>query len=668
MRTPRAAAFGLLLTLSVAAWPAAPAPGTSSRLTVSAREFLDNCRADLARARAAMEKVKALKGGAAEVLDAYDTAQWTLGGAFGPASLARQTHPDAALRDAGEQCGREASAASSEFSLDRGLYDALSAVDARALDPAARYYLERTLQRFRLAGVDRDAATRARLKELDAELTKITQEFSRNVRDGTLSVEMTPAELAGLPEDFVKAHPPGAAGKVVLKTDPPDYVPFMTYAKDAAARERFMKLYFTRAYPKNVAVLEQLLARRHEKATLLGFANWADYATADRMIGNGARAGEFIDRISAAADARARRDYDTLLARKKKDDPAATDVKQWDAAYYTDRVKAEQFGVDSREVRPYFQYENVKKAVLDVTARLFGIRYEKVAGSKVWHADVETYDVYDGSRLLGRIYLDMHPRDNKYKHYAQFTLVSGKAGLALPEGVLVCNFPQPRGDDPGLMEHTDVVTFFHEFGHLVDHVLGGASRRWAGARFVGMEWDFVEAPSQMLEEWARDPKMLQSYAIHYQTRQPIPLALAEKLRNAEEVGKGLFVRRQMSLAAISLGLHARDPKGLDVAAYAAQMQEKYTPYRYVPGTHFYTAFDHLTGYSAGYYTYMWSLVIAKDMFSAFKAQGDLMKPEAAQRYRRTVLEASGTKPAAQLVQDFLGRPYAFKAYEEWLNQ
>ncbi|MDB5870837.1 MAG: Thimet oligopeptidase, partial [Ramlibacter sp.] len=447
-----------------------------------------------------------------------------------------------------------------------------------------------------------------------------------------------------------------------LKTDNPDYFPFMSYAKSSAARERFWKLYRTRAQ-NNIPVLEQILAKRHEKAGLLGFRNWADFITADKMIGNGANASMFIDKIAVAAEARAKRDYQDLLTRKKKDDPAALEVKPWDSSYLTDRIKAEQYGVEAREVRPYFQYDNIRNAVLATTAKMFGVRYEKVSGAKVWDPAVETYDVFDGSRLLGRIYLDMHPRENKYKHAAQFTLVSGKKGVALPEGVLVCNLPTPGPNDPGLMDHADAVTFFHEFGHLVHFIFSG-QRRWASA---DVEWDFVEAPSQMLEEWTRDPKTLQSYAVHYQTKQPIPMALAQKLRGAGEFGKGLFVRGQMSLAAISLGLHNRDPKGVDTTAFAAEMGEKYTPYKYVPGTYFQAGFGHLDGYSAIYYTYMWSLVIAKDMYSAFTAQGDIMKPGAAMKYRHAVLEDTGSRPAAQLVQDFLGRPYSFEAYEEWLN-
>jgi thimet oligopeptidase len=647
---------------------AAPQPvGAATGLTVTPKEFLEACRADLAKARAGMDRLKGLKAAAAlDTLETYDMAQWTLGAADARAGLTHEVHPDAAMRDAAETCDQETSAQYTEFSLDRGIYDALAHIDAKALDPAGRYYLERTLLHFRLAGVDRDEATRARLKQLDAELVKLSQEFNKNIREGVLTLELAPSELEGLPEDFIKAHPANSNGKVVLKTDNPDYVPFMSYAKNGVAREKFWKLYRQRAHPKNLAVLDQMLAKRHEKAGLLGFKSWADYITADKMIGNGTAAGDFIEKIAVAAEARAKHDYAELLARKKKDDAAAGEVKPWDTGYLTDRIKAEQYGVDAREVRPYFQYENVKNAVLGTTAKLFGIRFERVKDAKVWHPDVETYDVFEGTNLVGRVYLDMFPRENKYKHYANFTLLRGKQGTALPEGALICNFHQPGANDPGLLEYGDVATFFHEFGHLLHGVLGG-HQRWGGISGVATERDFVEAPSQMLEEWARDPKTLQSFAIHYQTRQPIPLALAQKLRAADEFGKGMFVRGQMYYAATSLDFHNRDPKGLDTTQLAAQLQEKYTPFKYVPGTYFHESFGHLDGYSAVYYTYMWSLVIAKDMFSAFSAQGDIMRPEAAMKYRRTVLEPGGSKPAAELVKDFLGRPYGFKAYESWLN-
>jgi thimet oligopeptidase len=664
--TPAAVTLACL-AFSAATWAAPQPVGVSERLAVTPQAFLEACRADMGRSRSEMARLKAITApDALQRLEAYDMAQWWLGGADARAGLAHETHPDAAFRDAAEQCDRETSALETDYSLDRGIYDALAKIDTRQLDPGGRHYVERTLLKFRLAGVDKDDATRARLKELDAQLVKLSQDFGRNIRESVLTLQVSPAQLDGLPEDFVKAHAPNAVGKVVLKTDNPDYVPFMSYAKDEAARAEFWKLYRQRAHPKNLDVLDQILAKRYEKAKLLGFDNWADYVTADRMIGDGTKAAEFIDKIAAASDARARRDYDMFLARKKKDDPAATSVKPWDWSYLRDRIKAEQYKVDSREVRPYFQYDNVKNAVLATTGKLFGVRFDRVRDAKVWHPDVEAYDVYDGAKLLGRVYLDMFPRANKYKHYAAFPFQPGKAGVALPEGVLVCNFHQPGPNDPGLLEYQEVITFFHEFGHLLHGVFAG-NGRWAGMRWAGMERDFVEAPSQMLEEWARDPKVLQTFAFDYQTKQPIPLALAQKLRETDDVDKGIFVRQQMYYAALSLDLHNRDPKGLDTTQLSAQLQEKYTPFKFVPGTHFQESFEHLTGYSAAYYTYMWSLVIAKDMFSAFSATGDIMKPETAQRYRRMVLEPTGAKSSAELVQDFLGRPYNFKAYEAWLN-
>ncbi len=658
---PAAAAF------SLAAAAAPVPPGASAALTVSPKDFLEACHADMAKASAGMDRFKATQGArASQKLDIYDIAQWTLGAANSRAGLAHETHPDAAVRDAAEKCDQETSALATDFSLDRGIYDALAKIDRNAVDAAGRYYMERTLLEFRLGGVDKDEPTRVRLKELDAELVKLSQEFGKNIREGVLTMEAAAADLQGLPEDFIKGHQPDAAGKIVLKTDNTDYFPVMSYAKSGAVREQFWKLYRLRAHPKNLAVLDQMLSRRNEKARLLGFANWADYVTASKMIGDGTKAADFIEKIAVAAAARAQHDYADLLTRKKKDDPEATEVKPWDASYLNDRIKAEQYGVNASEVRPYFQYENVKNAVLATTGKLFGIRYQRVSAAKVWHPDVETYDVFEGSRLLGRIYLDMHPRENKYKHYANFGVLTGKKGVALPEGALICNFARPTADDPGLLEYTDVITFFHEFGHLLHGVLGG-HQRWAGISGIANERDFVEAPSQMLEEWARDPKTLQSFAIHYQTKKPIPLELASKLRLADDYGKGLFVRQQMYYAAISLDFHNRDPKGLDTTRLSAQLQEKYTPYKSVPGTYFQESFGHLDGYSAVYYTYMWSLVIAKDMFSAFSAQGDIMKPRMAAKYRRTVLEPGGSKPAARLVQDFLGRPYSFKPYEEWLN-
>jgi thimet oligopeptidase len=279
---------------------------------------------------------------------------------------------------------------------------------------------------------------------------------------------------------------------------------------------------------------------------------------------------------------------------------------------------------------------------------------------------VESYEVLDGGRVIGRIHLDMHPRPGKYKHFAQFTLAGGQRGVRLPEGVLVCNFPEPKPGAPALLEHGEVKTLFHEFGHLLHHLLGGQTR-FAAHAGVATEWDFVEAPSQLLEEWTWSPEVLATFARHVETGEPIGAEVVARMRAADEQGKGLMVRQQMFYAAVSLELHRRPPDGLDAAAVCRELQARYTPFAPVPDSWFHLSFGHLDGYSALYYTYMWSLVIAKDLLTPFRAAG-LMDPATARRYREQVLEPGGSRPAAALVETFLGRPVRFDAYRAWLEQ
>ncbi len=649
--------------------PTPPPPDAARILTASPEEFLAACRAGMLRAR---ELVAALKAMALPrdrgALDLFDGAFAELGDASARASLARNVHPSEPMRSVAETCEQEVDALSTELSLDRGLYDALVGIDLGGADPATRWFVEKSLRDFRRAGVDRDEATRARVKTLREELVRIGQEFGKNVKDDVRSLELDPGEMDGLPEDWKRAHPPGPNGKVVVTTDNTDYVPFVTYARSGQARGALWKLYRLRGHPKNLAVLSHMLERRAELAQLLGYRTWADYVTEDKMIGSERNAADFIEKITRASEGRMNRDYAQLLERKRRDDPRAGRVDPWDATYLSERIRAEQYGFDSQSVRPYFEYGRVKQGLLDLTGRLFGITYRRVDAPPVWHPEVEAYDVLlpqgGEDRLAGRIYFDMYPREGKYKHYAQFTLASGQAGRRLPEGVLVCNFPRP-GKEPALMDHGDVKTFFHEFGHLLHHVLGGRTR-WAAQSGVATEWDFVEAPSQMLEEWVWDPDVLRTFARHVETGEPIPVDLVKRMKAADEYGKGLAVRQQMFYAAASLELHRRDPRGLDTTRLVAELMEAYTPFRHVEGTFFQESFGHLDGYSAVYYTYMWSLVIAKDLFTVFRREG-LLSPGPAARFRRAVLEPGGSKKAADLVEDFLGRPYGFEAYEAWLD-
>jgi thimet oligopeptidase len=646
--------------------PAPRAPDAARHLTGSVAQFQEHCRQGIQQARDAIARFKALPAprDTLAALEIYDDASALLADTAGRAAIATNSHPDVAMRTAAQDCEQQVETANTEISLDRGVYDVLSSLDLSQQDETTRRYVAHELRDFRRAGVDRDEATRTRVLALKEEIVRIGQEFGRNIREDVRSVELDPQELSGLPDDYVRAHPPGPNGKVRITTDNPDYLPFMTYAKSGKAREALWRIYRQRGHPKNLDTLSRLISKRHELATLLGYPSWAAYITEDKMIRTEKAAAEFIEKIATASAARVKSDYEALLARKRKEEPKATVVHPWDQPYLEDRVKAEQYQFDSQAVRPYFEYSRVKQGVLDITSRMFGITYKRLPDAQVWHPDIEAYDVYEGSTLLGRAYLDMHPRADKYKHAAQWDLANGKGGKTLPEGVLMCNFPKP-GAEPALMQHSDVETFFHEFGHLLHHILGGHGR-WAGFTGTRTEHDFVEAPSQMLEEWAWAPESLQTFAKHYQKDEPLPAEAIQRMKAADEFGKGLWVRQQMFYAATSLNLYNRDPKGLDTTQLVKQFQERYTPFKYAPETYFQLSFGHLDGYSAVYYTYMWSLVIAKDLFTPFQAEG-LMNPAPARRYRRAVLEPGGSKDAALLVKDFLGREYGFEAYARWLN-
>jgi thimet oligopeptidase len=646
--------FLILSLLSVPAWAEAPLAG--DLLSADAKTLSARCDGAIAATREKIARLKALPRASTApavlaALDLYDEAMAGLDNAAGVGDIAFNASPDAATRAAGEACEQKIAAVTTEIELDHDVYQALAQLDPAALDGPTRYYLKLTLDEFRRNGVDRDAVTRARA-------------FSKNVNEDTRHIEVDPRQLDGMPADWIAAHKPQANGKVIVTTQYPDYIPFMSFARSEKAREQLLRQFYLRATPQNHDMLDQLLQKRHALATLLGSPNFAAWSLENKMIESPQKAHDFIDQISRLSDQRAHDDYQILLARLQQDVPTAKVVQQWDTGYLRQRVSVEQLGFDPQAVRPYFEFRRVQKGLMDITARMFGIQFRRVSNARVWHPDVEVYDVRDGGRSLGRIYLDLHPRAGKFSHAAQFGLTTGKAGVRLPEGVLLCNFPKP-GEQPALMTHDEVKTFFHEFGHLLQHTFSGHTR-WAGTAQYH-EWDFVEAPSQLLEEWVDDAPTLRTFARHYQTNAPIPTALVAKMKAAQSFGRGLDVRRQMVYASVSLAYHDRDPKGLDTDRVLAEMEQRFTPQPHVEHTEMQSSFGHLVGYGAGYYTYMWSLVIARDLLTPFRAAG-LLDRGVAGRYRRMVLEPAGEKPAAQLVRDFLGRPFNIEAYGRWINE
>ena len=584
------------------------------------------------------------------------------------AGLMAAVHPDEAVRKASTDLERKAGALEADIPLRPDVFRALRDLRLDGADAETRYYVDRTIRELRRLGVDRPEATRARVKALRDELTVLMADYLRNIREGGRRLTVASVkELDGLPADFIARHKPDASGAITLTSDIVDVRPVLTYATNEELRKRMYIESNTVAHPANVAVLAKMLAVRAEIARLLDYQTWASHDMASRMSGDVKTVSSFIDRVVAAASRKATGEYDELLKAKRQAVPGST-LNVWDRPFYAEQIRRQSYAFDSQTIRPYFAANRVLQGVLDVTSRIFAVTYRPMTGVPTWHPSVRVYEMLDDNRLVGRLYLDLYARSGKASNAFTMTVQEGAAGKHIPEAVLVATLSGGRADDPGLMTHDEVRTLFHEFGHVVHRLVGG-HRTWHGLGSTHLERDFTEAPSQMLEEWIWDPATLATFATHYQTGEPIPARLVTQMRRASEFGQGLDVRGQMVFARLSLSLHDRDPKRVDATALVKETHNRYLPYSHVDGTYRELAFVQLAnpGVASAYYSYMWSLVIAKDLLTGFD-KSNLSAPGAARRYRDAVFAPGSSKPAAALVRDFLGRPFNANAWEEGLNR
>ena len=642
-------------------------PLWASKPDVAAFEKLENDR--LGSAQRSIDTLTSVKGSRTieNTLAPFDEAVRQVNAAAYFATLMQQVHPDAAFRDHATAMVAKASAAQTAISLNRDVYNALASLDLAQADAATQYYVKRQLLEFRLAGVDKDDAARTRLKKLNDELTEEQSAFDRNISDDQQSLEVSDVkELDGLPQDYIDRHKPGADGKIRITTDYPEFFPAITFAKSDQLRRNLFMAFTSRAYPKNRDVLVRMMKTRYEIASLVGYPSWADYNAADKMIGKGQNIAKFLDQVDEATRPLGEREFQMLLAEKRKIDPEAKDLFEYERYYYDELVRRSKYDFDSQSVRPYFPFAQVKQGILDAAAELFHVRFEQERNVPAWDPSVETWLVIDNNHPIGRFYLDLHPRPGKYTHAEMAPVLDGIRGKQWPEAILVCNFPRPTVGNPGLMEYEDVETFFHEFGHLMHHILGG-QQRWAGISGISMETDFVEAPSQMLEEWIRSPQVLAKFARHYQTGEPIPAELVARMNRASAFGRADAFLRQNCLSAISYDIYRSKPEDVDLDAIYQRDVSRYTLFKPLPDTHMYASFGHLAPYSSAYYTYVWDKVIAEDFFHEFD-QHNLLAGETALRYRRVVLEPGGSMSANDLVKNFLGRPHNMAAYQHWLGE
>jgi thimet oligopeptidase len=613
----------------------------------------------------------------------FDAAIEQLSLAGAQAGILNSVAADKAVRDQAQMEAQRVAMAGSALSLNRNVYDALVAISLDGATAATKHYVERTLLGYRLSGVDKDEATRDRLHALHDKATQLSLEFSRNIQEGGKTIEATPEELEGLPADYIARHPAQKgeedAERVTLTTDPPDMMPVMIFAASAELRKKMFLAYNTRAYPANRQLLLDLLATRQEIASVLGFRSWADLATADQMMESAAHVRTFLAKLDEASREGARHEHAEVLAFARGRQPEIAEIDITSRGYWYEQFRRTKYDFDSQSVRPYFPYARVEAGVLETAAKLFKVEF-RPSQAPAWHEAVSVYEVFEGARLVGRFYLDMHPREGKNKWFSAAPVVTGVRERVLPEAALICNFPAPEeGDpgfppqrhgpaagDPGLLQYSDVVTFFHEFGHLMHAILGGHTE-WVGLSGFATEGDFIEVPSQMLEEFFRDEKLLQAFAKHYETGETLPSALIRSMKRAGAFGRADWVRTQLYYTTLSLDLHDQDPAGIDPDAMTRELYGKFQPWTWLEGNKMYASFGHLTGYSSNYYTYMFDKVIALDFFAQFDPR-DLLGGDAGARYRKTVLEQGGSKPGKELVRDFLGRDEEFAAFSKWLNE
>ncbi len=585
----------------------------------------------------------------------FDDLWIVLRAASRDANILAATSPDAAIRTAGRDCLARATQAEDAVQLSRAIYERLHAIPLAGADAETRHVLARRLGGFDRAGVSRDDATRSRIAALNDAISTLEIRFTENIANGRRTVTADPAELDGLPADYIAARAPGADGRVVISTDQPDLLPILSYAHSEGLRRRAYEANHTRA-PDNDGVLRDLIAQRDALARLLGRPDHATLQLEEAMIDTPARVQAFLDELMRVGDAPARRDDARMLERLRREHPGATTVPAWSDAYLTQVIKKEQYDLDPQEVRRYFAYDNVRDGILQLTRDLMGVEIRPWR-TDVWHPSVDAYEMLDGGRVVGRFYFDTHPRPGKFNHAAVFGIRPGVAGGSIPLAALVTSFP--AGDHrSGLMEHRDVEVFLHEYGHLI-HVMMSGDKRWALSAMGNLESDFIEAPSRMLENFVWDYDTLARFAVDAQG-QVIPRALVERMNRARYFGEALRDRRQLSLASASLS-YSLGPPEADLTAQFLRAYDRYALQPYPAGVQPQNAFPHLGPQPGTYYKYMWSQTLALDMFARFEREG-VRNPAVARDYRQKVLAPGGAMPAAALVEGFLGRPPSLDAY------
>lgn len=620
----------------------------------------------LAASRKQLEALEQLEGpqSVESVLQPLNELQISLDNRICWTWLHTHTHPDEAMRTAAEKLQQELINFQNQITHSRPLYDTLLLVEIDSTDAPTRRHYEHLLRDFRRAGINLPEATREQVIQLENELVELDQQFARNIAQDVRHITLDSVdELDGLPQDYIESHLPDESGKIRITTDYPDLIPFLSYAHNDARRKELQHASANIAYPVNKPIIEQILTKRRELVQLLGYKDHVHFCTEINMIKTADAARSFVDQIADFSEKRAKAEHQKLLARHQKMDPSATTIGGWQRHYLEKLVLKEDYAVDAQAIRSYLPFSTVRDGIFKLIETLFGLHIRPWETDTTWSPEVTSHELLENGQVIGRFYLDLHPRKDKYNHAAMFGMQSGILNGQLPTAALICNFP--GGENPmALMEHEDLITFLHEFGHMMHHILGG-KQPWHAQSGVSTEHDFCEVPSQLLEEWAWSPESLAILSDNAEGN-AMPSELIDRMLQARNFGTGIFARHQMIHASFSISVYDTDPSRIDLDALSKQAYKKYSLFTPLPDAHGYASFGHITNYGPMYCTYMWSLVISKDVFTRFAEEG-LLNRKTAEEYRRAILEPGGSADAEDLTHSFLGRPYSFDAFADWLN-
>ncbi len=595
-----------------------------------------------------------------------DEVRVIIGDASGTRVFMARVHPAEAVRRAAV-AGEEAIAKwGNDLMLRTDLAEAVKAYagtdDAASLTGLRARNLEHWLRDLHRAGHDLDDADRQQLRGLRERLIEAEVAFRSNLDEWDDGIDMTLEDLSGLPDAYIERLAPGASeGTHRVSMAYPDYIPFMEEGDRRDLRQALEYKFWNRAAEDNLPLLAEASRLRREIATLLGYDTWADYAMEVKMADP-----EAVDRLyKSIIPGLTRRGTEELAALQELADADldGEPIQPWDWRYYHTKQLDRDFGIDQNQIAEYFPLGTVLDGMFDITGEVFGLAYRQVEDARAWHPDVALYEIYNagGDEPIAMFYFDLFPREGKYGHAACFDVmtrvVDEQGNVRPPVAAVAANFTKPGPDSPSLLKHDEALTLFHEFGHVLHFCLTEVDHpRYAG---YDTEWDFVEAPSQIMENWMWEPEVLQRFAKHYRTGEPIPEHVVKQLVAARDQNEGLVNLRQVYLGKLDLALHGTSDVAIDAATREAYT---YTLLPFHEGTNFAAAFGHLMGgYDAGYYGYQWANVYGDDMFSVFASEG-ILSPEVGRRYRNEVLATGYSRDAIEHLRAFLGREPNADAY------